>query len=95
MVFLCLFSATAVAQVMELGVNAGASGYMGDLNPKDPFDFSGAAFGAFVKGNLDPYWAIGIHYNHGKVKDNDATSSNPDFRSRNLLVFNQELFFIR
>lgn len=80
----CLFSTAALAQVMEVGLNAGASGYMGDLNPKDPFDFSGAAFGAFVKGNLDPYWAIGIHYNHGKIKDNDASSSNPDFRSRNL-----------
>lgn len=79
-----LSSATATAQVMEVGANVGASGYMGDLNPKDPFDFSGAAFGVFVKGNLDPYWAVGIHYNHGRVKDNDATSSNPDFRSRNL-----------
>jgi hypothetical protein len=80
----CLLYTAAVGQVMEVGVNIGAAGYMGDLNQKDPLDFSGAAFGAFVKGNLDPYWAIGVHYNHGKIKDNDATSSNPDFRSRNL-----------
>jgi hypothetical protein len=83
-IMFCLLYTTAEAQVMEVGLNAGAAGYMGDLNPKNPFDYSGAAFGAFVKGNLDPYWAIGVHYNHGKIKDNDATSSNPDFRSRNL-----------
>jgi len=80
----CLLSAVATAQVMEVGANVGAAGYMGDLNPKNPIDVSGAAFGAFVKANLDPYWAIGVHYNHGKIKDNDANSSNADFRNRNL-----------
>lgn len=79
-----VFSATAMAQVMEVGVNAGASGYMGDLNQNNPLDFSGLAVGAFVKANLDPYWAIGLHYDHGHIKDNDATSSNADFRDRNL-----------
>jgi len=70
--------------VMEVGLNAGAAGYMGDLNQSNPLDFSGVAFGAFVKGNLDPYWAIGVHYNYGKIKDNDATSGNENFRNRNL-----------
>lgn len=69
---------------MEVGVNAGATGYMGDLNPNNPLRFSGPAFGFFVKGNLDPYWAIGVHYNYGKIKGNDANSSNQDFRDRNL-----------
>ncbi|HEY0176984.1 MAG TPA: DUF6089 family protein, partial [Pedobacter sp.] len=80
----CMFSAAVMGQVMEIGANVGAAGYMGDLNPKNPLDFSGIAFGAFVKGNLDPYWAIGLHYNYGKIKDNDATSPDAGFRSRNL-----------
>lgn len=80
----CILFKAADAQTTEVGINAGASGYMGDLNPKNPFDVSGVAFGAFVKRNLDPYWAIGIHYNHGKIKDNDATSSDGSFNARNL-----------
>ncbi|WP_158796808.1 DUF6089 family protein [Pedobacter sp. L105] len=74
----------ALAQTTEVGVNVGASGYMGDLNTSNPFDFSGAAFGAYVKKNLNPYWGVGIYYEHGRVKANDATSSDASFRSRNL-----------
>lgn len=77
-----LLSTAADAQIMEVGINAGAAGYMGDLNPKNPLVFSGVSFGAFVKGNLDPYWAVGLHYNYGKVKGNDLNSSNADFRNR-------------
>lgn len=79
-----LFCGSARSQVMEVGVNAGAGGYMGDLNPRNPFEVSGVAFGAFVKGNLDPYWAVGLHYNYGKIADNDATSFDATFRRRNL-----------
>lgn len=83
-VFIGLFSLTANAQIMELGFHVGAAGYMGDLNQNNPAAISGGSFGAYVKGNLDPYWAIGIHYNYGKIKDNDQTSSNANFRDRNL-----------
>lgn len=79
-----LFGSLAKSQTTEVGLNLGAAGYMGDLNPRNPFDFSGIAFGGFVKRNLDPYWAIGLHYNFGKIKDNDANSSDASFRSRNL-----------
>jgi len=83
----CIFQAGARAQVMEVGVNTGAAGYMGDLNPGNPAVVSGVAFGAFVKGNFDPYWAVGLHYNYGRIKDNDATSSNANFRDRNINFF--------
>lgn len=79
-----LLSTAANAQIMEVGINAGAAGYMGDLNPANPLVFSGPSFGAFVKGNLDPYWAVGLHYNYGKIKGNDLNSSNADFRNREL-----------
>lgn len=84
LLILLLLSAGARAQIMEVGFNAGAAGYMGDLNQNNPAAISGLSFGAYVKGNLDPYWAVGIHYNYGKIKDNDQTSSNPNFRDRNL-----------
>lgn len=83
-ILMCLLVHVAKAQTTEVGVNVGAAGYMGDLNPRNPSDFSGVAFGGFVKRNLDPYWALGLHYNFGKIKDNDATSSDASFRSRNL-----------
>lgn len=73
-----------IAQVWEVGANAGGAGYMGDLNQSNPIDVSGVAVGGFVKANLDSYWALGLHYNYGKIRGNDATSSNADFRDRNL-----------
>lgn len=80
----CIPALKAVSQVMEAGVNAGAAGYMGDLNPSSPFRFSGISAGAFVKANIDPYWALGLHYNFGKVRADDLKSSNTDFRNRAL-----------
>jgi hypothetical protein len=79
-----VLSISAQAQIMEVGLNVGAAGYMGDLNQNNPAALSGLSFGAYVKGNLDPYWALGVHYNYGKVKANDQNSSNADFRDRNL-----------
>lgn len=72
------------AQTTEVGLHVGAAGYMGDLNQKNPVDFSGIAFGGYLKRNIDAYWGVGIHYNYGKIKDNDAKSSNANFRDRNI-----------
>lgn len=77
----------ALSQTWELGVGAGASTYTGDLNPDQPFKFSGPAAGGFVRINLDPYWAIGMHYNYGRVEASDARSSRADFQQRNLKFY--------
>ena len=57
-VFLFIAAITASqAQTMEVGVNVGAAGYMGDLNQTNPFDFSGIAFGDYNEcqlPNTDP-----------------------------------------
>ncbi|AOM78185.1 DUF6089 family protein [Pedobacter steynii] len=74
----------ANAQVMELGVVGGGAGYMGDLNQTKPLKISGMSAGAYVKMNLDPYWALGFHYNFGKIKANDLNSENEQFRDRGL-----------
>ena len=80
----CVFSGAAVAQTTELGVNAGAAGYIGDINPNHLFKPGGVAFGAYVKRNFNPYWAFGIHYNYGKIKGDDANSDDLSLKTRNL-----------
>jgi len=72
------------AQTFEVGAMGGGAGYLGDLNQNSPLKVSGINAGAFVKMNLDPYWVIGVHYNYGKIKADDAESSNKHFKTRNL-----------
>ena len=72
------------AQVFEIGIATGGAGYLGDLNQDNPLKISGYFAGAFVKMNLDPYWALGIHYYHGQIEGNDANSTNELFKQRNL-----------
>ena len=74
----------AKAQTLELGLSGGGAGYIGDLNQDKLLKITGMNLGGYVKLNLDPYWALGLHYNYGKVRANDATSDNAQFRERNL-----------
>lgn len=80
--FLCGISAKA--QVFEVGAVAGGAGYLGDLNQNKPLKISGISAGAFVKVNIDPYWAVGLHYTYGKIKADDTKSDNEHFRNRGL-----------
>jgi hypothetical protein len=89
--FICLGLSTALrAQVFEIGVVGGGAGYIGDLNQDNNFKISGVSAGAYLKANLDPYWAVGVHYNYGRIKADDAKSSNEQFRMRGL-NFNNDL----
>lgn len=72
------------AQTIEFGLNAGGAGYVGDLNQNELFKISGISAGAYVKMNLDPYWALGLHYTYGRIKADDSESGNSQFRDRNL-----------
>ncbi|MDB5136991.1 MAG: outer rane beta-barrel protein [Mucilaginibacter sp.] len=83
--FLLLFiSFNLQAQTWELGGFAGGSAYMGDLNPNNPVKISGVALGAFVKRNFDGYLSLKLNYTFGQISGADNTSSNPQFRQRNL-----------
>ncbi|WEK20132.1 MAG: DUF6089 family protein [Candidatus Pedobacter colombiensis] len=75
---------SAHAQTFELGLVGGGAGYMGDLNPDKPLKISGISVGGYAKINIDPYWAVGLHYTYGKIRGNDAESDNSQFRDRNL-----------
>jgi hypothetical protein len=72
------------AQRAEIGLNVGGAGYIGEFNQFNPVKISGLNAGIYAKINFDPYWGVGIHYNYGKIKGDDAKSNNAQFRDRNL-----------
>jgi len=78
---LCQF---AFAQRAEIGINAGGAGYIGDLNQFNPVKISGLNAGIYGKVNFTPYWGLGLHFNYGEIKADDALSTNAEFRQRNL-----------
>lgn len=84
--FLVLFGCSGLvrAQTLELGLSGGGAGYIGDLNQDKLLKLSGMNAGAYVKLNIDPYWAVGLHYNYGKIKADDLKSDNAQFRDRGL-----------
>jgi hypothetical protein len=75
---------TVCAQTLELGIGGGGAGYIGDLNQDKLLKISGLSLGGYAKLNIDPYWAVGLHYTYGKIKANDAESDNSQFRDRNI-----------
>jgi hypothetical protein len=84
----CLsLSSNLSAQTWEIGGFVGGSGYMGDINPVKPYKVTDLAFGGQVKRNLDGYWALKLNVMHGKIQADDANSSNPSQRERNINFF--------
>jgi hypothetical protein len=91
LLLIILSSANLVkSQVLEVGVVGGGAGYIGDLNQNNNFKISGVSAGAYLKANLSPYWAVGVHFNYGRIKADDIKSSNEQFRLRGL-NFNTDL----
>ncbi len=76
-----------MAQTWEIGGFAGASGYMGDLNPVNPFNFKDPAYGAQIKRNFDGFWSLKLNVMHGKIQADDANSPDPQYKERNLSFF--------
>jgi opacity protein-like surface antigen len=81
-----MISLNMKAQTFEIGFSGGGAGYIGDLNPK-LLKLSGISAGAYLKANFNPYWSLGIHYQHGRIKANDASSDNAQYRARNLSFY--------
>ncbi len=80
-----LFGSTlAYSQTWEIGGFAGSSGYMGDINPVKPYKFTDLAFGGQVKRNFNGYWSAKLNFVQGKIQGDDAKSSNPYQKERNL-----------
>lgn len=83
-ILLLLITYNVRAQTWELGGSLGAAGYMGDLNPTNPVKISGASFAGYVKRNFDGYFSVKLNYTFATVAAADSTSSNQQFRDRNL-----------
>ena len=79
-----LASFFAQSQTWEVGVSAGASGYMGDINPVKPYKFTDPAFGAQFKRNFNGHWSAKASFMQGRIQGDDAKSSNTYQIDRNL-----------
>ena len=66
---------------MEVGVFAGTSFYMGDLNPSIPFLNAGAGFGVLGRYNLNSRWAVKLNGYQGILTGDDQKSKFLEDRS--------------
>lgn len=84
--YLCFLLAplTVFTQELEFGLMAGASGYIGDINPDNPFKFTDPAFGAFFKYNLDEFHGFRFNITQAKIRAADADARDRDQQLRNL-----------
>ncbi|WP_262248423.1 type IX secretion system protein PorG [Parapedobacter soli] len=85
----CFFFLLSVAngQEWELGLQGGASGYMGDINPENPFAFNDWSVGALVKYNLNHTWGIRGNFAYANTYAYDGHSRVQQRRDRNLGFF--------
>ncbi len=81
---LLLLPCFANAQEWEFGLNLGAMGYIGDLNPNNPIKFTNPAFAANVRYGFTPFHGLKLGYTHGAVKADDANSNIQFNKQRNL-----------
>lgn len=87
---------TISAQHLELGVLAGISNYQGDLAPssiKTSFGQTHAAFGGFVRYNVNNYVAAKFGVNYAKISGDDAVSDNSSRLKRDLSFESKVLEF--
>lgn len=75
------------AQEWEFGLQGGASGYMGDINPENPLAFNDWAAGAFVKYNFDHTWGIRGNFAYANTYADDWYSRVQQRHERNLGFF--------
>ncbi len=78
---------SANAQEWEFGLQGGASGYMGDLNPENPLAFNDWAAGAFVKYNFNHTWGLRGNFAYANIFAYDAESRIQQRRDRDLGFF--------
>lgn len=81
---MCYFPQHLLAQEWEFGALVGSSGYIGDINPRNPFKFTDAASTLFAKYNYSSYTSFKLAFTKASVQGNDANSSNANQNLRNL-----------
>lgn len=63
------------AQIIEVGASAGLSYYMGDINPKKPFNQSQIGFGMLVRYYSNTRWAFRLAYSNLQLNGSDDKSN--------------------
>ena len=76
------------AQVMEVGGSVGLAYYMGDVNPRKPFNQSDLGFGAIVRYYEGTRWAFRFSYSYLRLKGSDKASG---YRPERGLSFNTDV----
>ncbi len=82
-------SSSITAQSFEIGPQIGGMIYTGDLDPQtfsEQFQNLEFAFGAHLKYNINPYFAIRANFSKGNVSGRDSIS-NADWQKRRNLSF--------
>jgi len=81
--FFALISLSTYAQRSEVGLFAGGSYYLGDLNPNRHFGNIQPAFGVVYRYNLNLRWALKVNALYGGLLGDDASQVGFD-KERNL-----------
>ena len=71
---------------IEVGLSAGGSYYLGDLNPGIHFKGTQIAYGLLARYNIDERWAVKLSAYRGEVK---GSSSNTTYLPERNLTFQQ------
>jgi hypothetical protein len=87
LLFMFASSYSAYSQTWEVGLTAGAMGYMGDLNQNKFYKLNHFAAGGVVKRNIDGYWSLKLSFLRGQISADDALSLNQQEKDRNLNFF--------
>ena len=82
-ILLVCIATASQAQRIELGAFGGASYYMGDLNPKKPFELSQPAFGFVYRYNFHNRIALKASFTRGKVMGDDLITKYREERGIN------------
>lgn len=82
-----LLVAKTHAQQWEIGIQGGASGYMGDLNPENPLAYNDWTAGLLVKYNFNHTWGLRANFAYANIWAADHKSNVEQRRERNLSFF--------
>ncbi len=80
-VLLIFMSAPSAAQDVEVGVLAGGTYYLGELNPGRQFLLTNPAYGGIIRFNFDDRWATRFNLMRGQLSGDDAISKANEMRN--------------
>lgn len=73
-IILLLFINSGQTQTMEIGLFGGGSYYLGEMNPAFHFKKTQPAYGALVRFNINPRWAVKLSYYRGGFEGIDTVT---------------------